>query len=119
MNNDGRNNLGRFAPGNAGGPGRPRRSIEREYLAVLGEAVSLDDWHDVVVRAVADAKKGDHQARVWLAKYGIEEKSTLLDVAAKEQRGFTPEAELAAKAADQQCEADRQVRFDRILGRLQ
>ena len=119
MHDNERDENGRFAPGNAGGPGRPRRAIEREYLAVIGEAVTLDDWRDVVARAVADAKRGDHQARAWLGKYVIGEKQTLSELAAKEQRGFTPEAELTAKAADQQHEAERQVQFNRIIGRLQ
>ncbi len=28
---------GRFIPGNSGGPGRPRRAVELDYLAVLGD----------------------------------------------------------------------------------
>ena len=62
-----RDEHGRFAEGNAGGPGRPRRTVERDYLAVLSEAVSLDDWRAVVARAVDDAKAGDARARDWLA----------------------------------------------------
>jgi len=56
MSTDGRTDNGRFAPGNPGGPGRPRRAIESEYLATLGDAVSLDDWREIVTRAVSDAK---------------------------------------------------------------
>ena len=40
----------------------------------------LDDWRDVVARAVADAKKGDHQARAWLTKYLVGERAKLSDV---------------------------------------
>ena len=39
-----RNGDGKFANGNPGGPGRPRRTVELEYLAALGESVSLADW---------------------------------------------------------------------------
>ena len=88
-------------------------------MAVLGKAITLDDWREIAARAVADAKKGDHQARAWLTKHVIGDNQTLSDVAAKDHRGFTAEAEVSAKAADQQREADRQVRFDAILGRLQ
>ena len=68
MAND-RNLNGTFAPGNAGGPGRPRRSVEREYLAALVEAVSPADWRAIVARAVADAKGGNPKAREWLSKH--------------------------------------------------
>ena len=33
-----RNMNGTFAPGNPGGPGRPRRGVERQYLAAFAEA---------------------------------------------------------------------------------
>ena len=39
---------GRFLPGNPGGPGRPRRAVER---------------------AVADAERGDAKARPWPGAY--------------------------------------------------
>ena len=35
-----RNNLGRFTAGNPGGPGRPKRAVEEEYLRVLSEKLS-------------------------------------------------------------------------------
>src|SRR5262245_57364772 len=62
---------GRFVEGNPGGPGRPRRPIEREYLRALNEAVSLEEWAEVVRAAVAQAKKGDSKARDWLTQYLI------------------------------------------------
>jgi hypothetical protein len=33
------------------------------------DACSLDAWGEIVRKAVADAKGGDHQARTWLARY--------------------------------------------------
>ena len=64
-----RNLDGTFALGNPGGPGRPRRAVEREYLAALAEAVSPADWRAIVARAVADAKGGNPKAREWLSKH--------------------------------------------------
>jgi hypothetical protein len=97
-----RDENGRFADGNPGGPGRPRRTVEREYLAVLSEAVSLDDWGAVVARAVEDAKAGDARARDWLSKHMFGEKPmTLTELAAKEERGLTVEAEVAAESERQ------------------
>jgi hypothetical protein len=60
---------GRFTAGNPGGPGRPPRPVEREYLRALNEAVSLEDWQAVVRAAVTQAKEGDGKAREWLARY--------------------------------------------------
>jgi hypothetical protein len=66
---DDRNPNGTFALGNRGGPGRPRRAVEREYLSALAEAVPPAEWRLIVQRAVADAKGGNAKAREWLSKY--------------------------------------------------
>ena len=69
---------GQFAPGNPGGPGRPPKARELAYLAVLREAVSLDDGAPVVARAKADAVSAGYgegegatrdKARRFLADY--------------------------------------------------
>ena len=39
------------------------------YMGALLDAVSLDDWRDVVTGAVQAAKGGDPQARNWLGQY--------------------------------------------------
>jgi hypothetical protein len=65
----GRTERGRFAKGCAGGPGRPRRAVEGEYLATLSGAVPADRWRAIVERAVADAIAGDARARDWLSRY--------------------------------------------------
>lgn len=39
------------------------------YMGALLDAVSLDDWRDVVTGAVQAAKGGDAQARAWLGQY--------------------------------------------------
>lgn len=62
---------GKFAPGHAGGPGRPKRAVEQDYLLALTDGVSLAAWAKIVARAVADATKGDAKAREWLARYLI------------------------------------------------
>jgi hypothetical protein len=60
---------GRFLPGHAGGPGRPPRAIETDYLQNLADQVTLEDWAAITRRAVMDAKKGSAAARAWLSKY--------------------------------------------------
>ena len=79
----GRNADGKFAAGNPGGPGRPPRAIEFQYLARLGDAVGLDDWQRIVEKAKEDALSGDSRAREWLARYllGDPPPKTLLDLA--------------------------------------
>jgi hypothetical protein len=62
---------GRFAPGWRGGPGRPRRATEAQYLATLSDAVPLETWNCIVRKAVEDALAGDRYARTFLANYLI------------------------------------------------
>ena len=45
------------------------RRTEGDYMAVLLETVTLDDWRGVVSTAKAAAKAGDAQARAWLAQF--------------------------------------------------
>jgi hypothetical protein len=103
MDNEHRDQQGRFAAGNPGGPGRPRRAVEREYLAALSEAVTLDDWQEIVKTAVTAAKQGDGKARDWLCRYLLGEKPlTLTDLAADEA------SELGAERDILECMAKRQ-----------
>ncbi|MBM3773423.1 MAG: hypothetical protein FJW27_19465 [Acidimicrobiia bacterium] len=45
------------------------RRTESDYLGVLLEAVSLEDWRAVVNATLEAAKVGDPGARAWLAQY--------------------------------------------------
>ena len=47
------------------------RRTEGDYMGVLLDAVTLDDWRGVVTGALQAAKGGDPQARNWLAQYLI------------------------------------------------
>jgi hypothetical protein len=66
---DDRDRRGRFALGNRGGPGRPKRATEAEYLRALSRIVSVEDLRAIARRAVADAKKGSARAREWVSTY--------------------------------------------------
>jgi hypothetical protein len=66
---NGRDSAGRFAKGNRGGPGRPPRAIERDYLRALSDRCPVETWGRIVDKAVEDALNGDGPARAWLAKY--------------------------------------------------
>ncbi len=61
---------GRFLKGGyRGGPGRPPRQVETAYLTLLTTEVKPDYWAAICRRAVADAMKGNAQAREWLGRY--------------------------------------------------
>lgn len=64
-----RDHMGRFAVGNSGGPGRPKRQAEEDYLQTLSERVPLALWAEIVDKAASDAAAGDAKARDWLSKY--------------------------------------------------
>jgi hypothetical protein len=64
-----RDSNGRFASGNAGGPGRPKRQTEQQYLATMTNVVDDEAWRKIVERAKEDAMNGDHRARAWLSGY--------------------------------------------------
>ena len=109
-----RHHNGQFAAGNPGGPGRPRRAVEREYMAVIGDTVTPDDWKRIVQRARDDALAGDAKARDWLAKFLLGEKPpTLLSLAAAEESGFSVDQEVA-----DQVEADQSSRKLQAMCRM-
>jgi hypothetical protein len=100
MDNGHRDQQGRFALGNPGGPGRPRRAVERDYLAALSTAVPLEEWREIVKAAVAAAKQGDAKARDWLCRYLIGEKPlTLTDLAADEAVELDAERDILERMA--------------------
>lgn len=64
-----RDKKGRFAQGNGGGPGRPRKDRKQRYYEITMSGCTFEDWLAIVQRAVADAKRGDTAARKWLSDY--------------------------------------------------
>ena len=84
-----RDENGRFKKGNPGGPGRPARMIESDYLATLSEQVPSEAWATIVVDAVSRARNGDAKAREWLSRYLLpnDKGNNLLRLAAREAAG--------------------------------
>lgn len=64
---------GRFLPGhtpsNNGKGGRKSRKKEEQYLARMVKVVTLKDWEEITLTAIARAKAGDSTARKWLSDY--------------------------------------------------
>lgn len=52
--------------------GRPTKSIEENFNALIDKAVSEKDWLEILSVAAKQAKRGDSIARAWLAdrRYG-------------------------------------------------
>lgn len=65
---------GRFAAGNRGGPGRPKRVHELRYLSVMHRLVTPETWARITEKAIELALDGDAKAREWLARYCLPEK---------------------------------------------
>ena len=77
------------------------RRTEVDYMGVLLDAVTLDDWRGVVTGALQAAKGGDPQARNWLAQYLVgrpEGKApTPLNIVVQQLNGADPLVERLAK----------------------
>ena len=77
------------------------RRTEGDYMGVLLDAVTLDDWRGVVTGALKAAKGGDPQARNWLAQYLVgrpEGKApTPLNIVVQQLNGLDPLVNRLAK----------------------
>jgi hypothetical protein len=58
----GRDNRGRFAKGNRGGPGNPQAKRTAVLRAALADAVTAEDVRAIAKRLVIEAKSGDISA---------------------------------------------------------
>jgi hypothetical protein len=65
----GRENNGRFAKGNPGGPGRKPLAVEDRYLALFCEVVPSARARKIIEKAASQAEHGDAKAREWLFNY--------------------------------------------------
>lgn len=64
-----RDSSGRFVKGHGGGPGRPKKERDERFLEITLAAVTYDDWKGIVKQAVIQAKRGNKDARRFLADY--------------------------------------------------
>ena len=79
------------------------RRTEGDYMGVLLDTVTLNDWRSVVNGALQAAKAGDPQARNWLAQYLVgrpEGKApTPMNIVVQQLSGADPVVEKLAKPA--------------------
>ena len=65
-----RDEKGRFVKGVSGNPkGRSPKEREERYYEIAMNSVTFKDWQEIISTAVKQAKRGDAQARKWLADY--------------------------------------------------
>ncbi len=59
----------KISKGNKGGPGRPPRPVEEEYLRAISDAISPEDWRAATMALLEKAKAGDTKAFEVLSRY--------------------------------------------------
>lgn len=64
-----RNELGQFKPGTSGNQGNVGQSYNARMRRAMQDAVSEDDWIEIVQHAAETAKAGSTAARKWLSEY--------------------------------------------------
>ena len=84
-----RDEKGRFVPGNKASPGRAPREREERYYAILMSTCTFEDWKRIIEKAVEQAKRGDAQARKWLADYLVGTAEQKLDITSKGEKIIT------------------------------
>ena len=91
-----RDSMGRWLKGSTSPnpQGRLPRQTEAKYLDIIMEKCTGEEWADVIMLALKDAKSETESAHVrarareWLAKYLIGEPSQLHQLLYKEERKF-------------------------------
>jgi hypothetical protein len=90
-----RDSMGRWLKGqSANTKGRLPRQTETKYLEATMGSCSVEEWAEIILIAVEDARDTDAtphvraRAREWLAKYLIGEPSQLHQLLYKEERKF-------------------------------
>jgi hypothetical protein len=76
------------------------RPVERDYVAVLGDAITPDVWRVIVNKAVELAKDGEPKAREWVTRLVLgRDVMRLSQLARRESQGITAGDEIGATIA--------------------
>lgn len=98
------------------------RRTEGDYMGVLLDAVTLDDWRGVVTGALQAAKSGNPQARNWLAQYLVgrpEGKApTPLNIVVQQLSGADPLVEKLANPVFRRMEYPGTYRDDDLKAQI-
>ena len=59
-----------WVKGQSGNPnGRPKKKREERYLEITLNTVTFADWKEIIKKAAEQARRGDKDARKFLAEY--------------------------------------------------
>jgi hypothetical protein len=76
-----RDEKGHFKKGHAPvSPGRPKAAVEIEYMNILKNGVTADDFKKIVATACSLAMAGDWKAREWIGNYLIGKPNLTLEL---------------------------------------
>jgi len=82
------------------GPVKHRRT-ESDYMSILLDVVTLEEWRTVVEAALTAARDGDARARNWLAQYLVGKSGTTasapLEIVSRQVSGRDPLVEAIAQ----------------------
>lgn len=86
MPNTERDAHGHFKKGHSvRSPGRPKAAVEVEYMNILKQGVTADDFRKIVNTAVSRAMAGDAKAREWIGNYTLGKPLTTIALQAADQ----------------------------------
>ena len=98
------------------------RRTECDYMGVLLDTVTLNDWRSVVNGALQAAKGGDPQARNWLAQYLVGRPDgkapTPMNIVVQQLSGRDPLVERLAKPAIDRMEYPSMHRNDDLQAHI-
>lgn len=90
-----------FKPGWKGGPGRPKRKREAEYLRLLTCQVTPETWVRIIDKAIGQAEEGDAKAREWLSRYLLPDPSERTDSPLGNLRELAEDVDLSKLSDDE------------------
>jgi len=108
---NGRDGRGRFAPGNAGGPGNPFAGRVARLRSLLLDAISEDELRAIVEAVAKKAKGGDLTAAKMVLDYCVGKPAAAVDVDKIELQA----AKLQRELSEVQMEADAEAYLNEVL----
>ena len=113
----GRDAHGRFAPGNPGGPGRPPKARELNYLAAVVESVGVQRFRYIVERQAERAEQGNLAAAQFLARLLLGATPPMLSEIPEEQLP-DPEAEVYVPPGPTLDELAHRARVEALISMM-
>lgn len=95
-----RDEMGRFVPGDPGGPGRPPKKKEEKYFTIFRKIVGVDEFERVTRKLYELALGGDMRAIKLLMAYALGK----------------PQQVVHANITQRNLSAELQIQLDKVYG---